>query len=45
MTTTDTDVHGPIDFVLLEFPRDRLAGEASRLSSTLWRTALCACTT
>ncbi len=28
MTTTSTDVHGPVDFVLLEFPRDRLTGEA-----------------
>lgn len=25
-----TDVHGPIDFVLIEFPRDRLSGEASQ---------------
>lgn len=23
------DVHGPIDFVLMEFPRDRLTGEAA----------------
>ena len=28
--TTTTDVHGPIDFVLLEFPRDRLTGEAAQ---------------
>ena len=28
--TTTTDVHGPVDFVLLEFPRDGLTGEASR---------------
>lgn len=28
MTTTTTDVHGPVDFVLLEFPRDRLTGGA-----------------
>ena len=28
MTTTAADVHGPVDFVLLEFPRDRLTGEA-----------------
>ena len=28
MTTTTTDVHGPIDFVLIEFPADRLTGEA-----------------
>jgi dihydroorotase-like cyclic amidohydrolase len=27
---TTTDVHGPIDFVLLEFPRDRLTGEAAQ---------------
>lgn len=27
--TTDADVHGPVDFVLLEFPRDRLTGEAA----------------
>jgi Family of unknown function (DUF6325) len=27
---TSADVHGPIDFVLLEFPRDRLRGEAAR---------------
>jgi Family of unknown function (DUF6325) len=25
---TTTDVHGPIDFVLIEFPGDRLTGEA-----------------
>lgn len=30
MTTTPNDAHGPIDFVLLEFPRDRLTGEASK---------------
>lgn len=30
MTTTAPDVFGPIDFVLLEFPRDRLTGEAGR---------------
>ena len=30
MTTTDADVYGPIDFVLLEFPRDRLTGEAGK---------------
>lgn len=33
MTTTTTpaasDVHGPVDFVLLEFPRDGLTGEAA----------------
>ncbi len=29
MTTTSADVHGPIDFVLLEFPQDRLTGEAA----------------
>ncbi|HEX6075711.1 MAG TPA: DUF6325 family protein [Micromonosporaceae bacterium] len=28
--TATTDVHGPVDFVLLEFPGDRLTGEASR---------------
>ena len=28
MTTTPTEVHGPIDFVLIEFPSDRLTGEA-----------------
>lgn len=27
--TTPTDVLGPIDFVLLEFPKDRLTGETS----------------
>ena len=27
--TPDIDVHGPVDFVLLEFPRDRLTGEAA----------------
>jgi hypothetical protein len=27
---TETEVHGPIDFVLIEFPRDRLTGEASK---------------
>lgn len=35
MTTTDTatpgtEISGPIDFVLLEFPRDRLTGEAGK---------------
>jgi hypothetical protein len=28
MTVTDEDVHGPIDFVLIEFKGDRLNGEA-----------------
>lgn len=27
-TTTDAEAHGPVDFALLEFPRDRLTGEA-----------------
>jgi dihydroorotase-like cyclic amidohydrolase len=30
MTTTTTDVYGPVDFVLLEFPRDGLTGEAGQ---------------
>lgn len=30
MSPTATDVSGPIDFVLLEFPRDRLTGEAGQ---------------
>jgi dihydroorotase-like cyclic amidohydrolase len=30
VTTTDADVYGPIDFVLLEFPHDRLTGEAGK---------------
>lgn len=30
MTTTTSDVHGPVDFVLLEFPRQRLTGEAGQ---------------
>lgn len=30
MTQTPKDVAGPIDFVLLEFPRDRLTGEAGQ---------------
>ena len=29
-TTSDADVHGPVDFALLEFPRDRLTGEAGQ---------------
>ena len=29
MTSTTADVLGPIDFILLEFPQDRLTGEAS----------------
>jgi hypothetical protein len=29
MTTAMTEVHGPIDFVLLEFPADQLTGEAA----------------
>ena len=28
MTSTTTEVHGPVDFVLIEFPADRLTGEA-----------------
>jgi hypothetical protein len=28
MSTTATEVHGPIDFVLIEFPGDKLTGEA-----------------
>lgn len=27
---TTTEVHGPIDFLLIEFPADRLTGEASQ---------------
>jgi Family of unknown function (DUF6325) len=30
MATTTTDVHGPIDFVLLEFPRNQMTGEAAQ---------------
>jgi hypothetical protein len=30
VTTTATDVHGPVDFVLIEFPENRLTGEASK---------------
>ena len=33
--TTTTDVHGPIDFILLECPSDRLTGEASRALTDL----------
>ena len=29
MSTTAPDVHGPIDFVLLEFPGDKLTGQAA----------------
>lgn len=29
MSTTATEVHGPIDFVLIEFPGDKLTGEAA----------------
>ena len=28
MTSTTTEVHGPVDFALIEFPADRLTGEA-----------------
>jgi len=28
-TATATDVHGPVDFLLLEFPGDKLTGEAA----------------
>jgi uncharacterized membrane protein len=34
-TTTGSEVHGPVDFVLLEFPRDRLTGEASKALADL----------
>jgi Family of unknown function (DUF6325) len=30
MASAEEDVHGPIDFVLLEFPQERLTGEAGR---------------
>jgi len=30
VSITATDVHGPIDFVLIEFPQDRLTGEAGQ---------------
>lgn len=30
MSTKPSEVSGPIDFVLIEFPRDRLTGEAGR---------------
>jgi hypothetical protein len=29
-TISETEVHGPVDFALLEFPRDRLTGEAGQ---------------
>ena len=29
-TLSDTQIHGPVDFALLEFPRDRLTGEAGQ---------------
>lgn len=29
-TETTTEVHGPIDFLLIEFPAERLTGEASQ---------------
>ena len=29
-TTTDTNVHGPIDYLLIEFPEDRLTGETAK---------------
>ena len=28
--TAETEAHGPVDFALLEFPRDRLTGEAGQ---------------
>lgn len=34
-TSTASGVHGPVDFVLLEFPRDRLTGEASQALADL----------
>jgi len=30
VTTIETEIHGPVDFALLEFPRDRLTGEAGQ---------------
>ena len=33
--STTTDAHGPIDFVLLQFPTDRLTGAASRALADL----------
>ena len=30
MTTTTTEIHGPIDFLLIEFPANQLTGEASQ---------------
>ena len=29
-TTSENEAHGPVDFALLEFPRDRLTGEAGQ---------------
>jgi hypothetical protein len=29
-TTASAELHGPVDFVLLEFPRDQLTGDASQ---------------
>jgi hypothetical protein len=29
-TISETELHGPVDFALLEFPRDRLTGEAGQ---------------
>lgn len=30
MTMTTTEIHGPIDFILIEFPANQLTGEASQ---------------
>lgn len=30
MTTTTAEIHGPIDFLLIEFPANQLTGEASQ---------------
>jgi len=35
VTLSAADVHGPIDFVLIEFPQDRLTGQASQALADL----------
>ena len=44
-TTSETEVHGPVDFALLEFPRDRLTGEAAQALMDLVEAAPSASTT
>jgi hypothetical protein len=45
MTDSGTELRGPVDFVLIEYPGDKLTGALQRLSSSSWIAASSTSTT